>query len=65
MHTPVVWTQEQIDQMARKPFDVADNKIRQSMDAHQIVIDEIAEREAARLAARTRWNLKQNDEQNP
>ncbi len=65
MHTPVVWTQEQIDQMAKKPFDVADNKIRQSMDAHQIVIDGIAEREAARLAARNRWNLKQNDEQNP
>lgn len=64
MATPVVWSQEQIDQMANKPFDVADNKIRQSMDAHQIVIDAIQEREAARASARLKWNLSQNEQQN-
>lgn len=59
MRTPVVFTQEQIDQMAAKPFDVYDKDIRKNMEAHQKRLDEIAEREAAREASMNKW--KRND----
>lgn len=52
---PVVFTQEEIDQMANKPFDVYDNKIRARMQQYQSVLDQISEREAAREAAYKKW----------
>ena len=63
MAAPIVFTQEQIDQMANKPFDVYDKDIRKNMGEHQVRLNAIAEREAAREAAReaslNKW--KKND----
>jgi len=55
---PIVFTQEQIDQMANKPFDVYDHQLRARMDEFQSVIDGIAERDAARQAAIDKYNLR-------
>jgi hypothetical protein len=52
---PVVFTQEQIDEMARKPFDVYDNHIRKNMASFQEKIDEIKTRNEAREAAFQKW----------
>lgn len=55
MPAPIVFTQEQIDEMARKPFDVYDKDIRRNMEAFQPVLDAIAERNAAREASLLKW----------
>lgn len=52
---PLVFTQEEMDQMENKPFDVYDNKLRARMSEHQSVLNQIAERESAREAARKKW----------
>jgi hypothetical protein len=59
MAAPIVFTQEQIDQMANKPFDVYDKDIRKNMGEHQVRLNAIAEREAAREASLNKW--KKND----
>ncbi|MNC15758.1 hypothetical protein D3C76_102600 [compost metagenome] len=59
MGIPVVFTQEEIDQMANKPFDVYDKYIRKNMDEHQVRLNAIAERDAARAASMNKW--KRND----
>lgn len=55
MGTPVVFTQEQIDEMARKPFDVYDNHIRKNMAEFQEKIDAIKLRNEARESAFMKW----------
>lgn len=55
---PIVFTQEQIDQMANKPFDVYDHELRARMGDYQTVLDGIAERTAARQAAIDKYKLR-------
>lgn len=52
---PVVFSQEEMDRMANKPFDVYDNKIRAQMSKHQARLDAIAQRDAEREATRKKW----------
>lgn len=52
---PVVFSQDELDQMANKPFDVADNKIRAQMSIHQSRLDAIAQRQAEYEASRKKW----------
>ena len=59
MGTPVVFTKAEMDQMANKPFDVYDKDIRRNMEEHQVRLDAIAEREAARQESMKKW--KRND----
>lgn len=59
MATPIVFTQDEMDQMANKPFDVYDKDIRKNMDEHQERLKAIAARDAAREASLMKW--KQND----
>lgn len=54
---PIVFTQEQIDEMSNKPFDVYDHQLRARMGEFQSVIDGIAERDAARQAAIDKYKL--------
>lgn len=58
MATPVVFTQEEMDQMAAKPFDVYDKDIRRNMDEHQTRLNAIAERDAERQASLNKWKQK-------
>lgn len=55
---PVVFTQEQIDQLAAKPFDVYDHELRARMNEYQTVLDGIAERIAARQATIEKYKLR-------
>ena len=58
MAIPVVFTQDEMDQMAAKPFDVYDKDIRRNMDEHQTRLKAIAERDAERQASIDKWKQK-------
>ena len=65
MGTPVVFTKEQIHQMANKPFDVYDKDIRRNMEEHQARLDAIAERDAARQKSMEKWITNESRQNQP
>lgn len=55
---PIVFTQEQIDQLAAKPFDVYDHELRARMSEYQTILDGISARTAARQATIEKYKLR-------